>query len=120
LKSELSFIEQGGYGRPVRAPWKPTTIFRDSPSCLNFGDRERPHPCSECALMQFVPAEQRGTDMPCHHIILNPDGQTVDSFDRCGTQQELEESMAAWLRSVIARIEQGQLAAQANSPTLQP
>jgi hypothetical protein len=118
LKSELSFVEQGGYGRSVRTPWKSTTVFRDSPSCLNFNDAERPHPCSDCALMQFVPAEQRETDMPCHHIILSSEGQTVDSFERCGTQQELENGVATWLRTAIARIEQEQNAAHAHASTL--
>ena len=33
LKFELNFLEQGGYGRSVRTPWKPTSIFQDSLSC---------------------------------------------------------------------------------------
>jgi hypothetical protein len=37
LKSELSFIEEGGYGRSVRTPWLPKSIFQDSLSCLNYG-----------------------------------------------------------------------------------
>ncbi len=55
LKFELAFLEQGGYGRSVRTPWKPTSIFQDSISCLNFGEPERVHPCSECLLIDFVP-----------------------------------------------------------------
>ena len=35
LKAELSFIEEGGYGRSVRTPWLPKSIFQDSLSCLN-------------------------------------------------------------------------------------
>ncbi|MGC2323502.1 MAG: hypothetical protein WA463_12815, partial [Terriglobales bacterium] len=55
LKFELAFLEQGGYGRSVRTPWKPTSIFQDSITCLNFGEPERVHPCSECLLIDFVP-----------------------------------------------------------------
>ena len=55
LKFELSFLEQGGYGRSVRTPWKATSVFQDSPSCLNFNDPARPHACSECLLTDFVP-----------------------------------------------------------------
>jgi len=44
LNFELAFLEQGGYGRSVRTPWKPTSIFQDSISCLNFGEPERVHP----------------------------------------------------------------------------
>ena len=37
LKQELSFIEEGGYGRSVRTPWLPKSVFQDSLSCLNYG-----------------------------------------------------------------------------------
>jgi hypothetical protein len=42
LKFELRFLEEGGYGRSPRTPWKPTRTFQDSPSCLNFDDPARP------------------------------------------------------------------------------
>src|SRR5579864_5976508 len=97
LKSELAFMEQGGYGRSVRTPWKPTSIFQDSPSCLNFNDPSRPHPCNECLLMAFVPKEKRSEDVPCHHIPLDREGRSVDGLERWGTQLEMEEAMAGWL-----------------------
>jgi len=30
LKFELKFLEQGGYGRSPRTPWRPQYIFEDS------------------------------------------------------------------------------------------
>jgi len=33
---ELSFLEEGGYGRSPRAPWRASYVFEDSPTCLNF------------------------------------------------------------------------------------
>ncbi len=111
LKFELSFLEQGGYGRSVRTPWKPTSIFQDSISCLNFGDPQRTHPCSECLLMDFVPPEERGTEVPCHHIPLNQTGETVDSVNRYDNQQELEEKVREWLKAMIARLEERRSAA---------
>ncbi len=105
LKFELSFLEQGGYGRSVRTPWKPTSVFQDSITCLNFGDPQRTHPCSECLLMDFVPSEERGTEIPCHHIPLNTQGETVDSVNRYDNQQELEEKVREWLKAMIARLE---------------
>ncbi len=105
LKFELSFLEQGGYGRSVRTPWKPTSVFQDSITCLNFGDPQRPHPCSECLLMDFVPPSDRNTEVPCHHIPLNLTGETVDSVNRYDNQQELEEKVRAWLKAMIERIE---------------
>jgi hypothetical protein len=105
LKSELAFLEQGGYGRSVRTPWKPTIMFRDSPTCLNFNDPSRPNPCSACHLMQFVPAKYRTEDVPCHHIPLDDKGETAEGYEHYGTQAQLEEATAQWLRKIIARIE---------------
>src|SRR5437763_1786420 len=105
LKAELAFLEQGGYGRSVRTPWKPTIPFRDSPICLNFNDANRPYPCSACALMRFVPLSQRSEALPCHHIPLDAQGQTVDSLMRWDSQEETEEALASWLRRTIGRLE---------------
>src|SRR5438874_9550394 len=79
LKFELNFLEQGGYGRSVRTPWKPTSIFQDSISCINFNDPERPHPCNECLLTDFVSGDLTTEEIPCHHIPLNAHGETVDT-----------------------------------------
>ena len=38
LKDELSFIEKGGYGRSVRTPWQPKSVFQDSLACINYAD----------------------------------------------------------------------------------
>jgi len=105
LKFELNFLEQGGYGRSVRTPWKPTSIFQDSLSCINFNDPERPHPCTECLLHDFVPPEHREESVPCHFIPLNPEGETVDTLERQAHQLEMEEALRNWLRATIARIE---------------
>jgi hypothetical protein len=105
LKFELNFLEQGGYGRSVHTPQTPTSIFQDSISCLNFGEPNRPHPCSECMLIDFVPESCRNEDVPCHHIPLSPAGETVATLESRDNQQQLEEKMIVWLRAVIARIE---------------
>ena len=106
LKFELNFLEQGGYGRSVRTPWKPTSIFQDSLSCINFNDPGRPHPCNECLLTDFVPDDAQAQSVPCHHIPLNHEGETVDSMERQYNQGELEEAVKNWLRGTIQRIEQ--------------
>jgi len=105
LKFELSFLEQGGYGRSVRTPWKPTSIFQDSTACINFNDPGRPHPCNECLLTDFVPAPAQGEEVPCHHIPLNAQGETVYTMERQYEQMELEEAVKNWLRATIQRIE---------------
>ena len=106
LKFELSFLEQGGYGRSVRTPWKKTSTFQGSLSCINFGDSRRTHPCSECNLMQFVPLEARSTDVPCHHIPLDDTGRTVETLEQRGNQEEIEKAVSGWLRKTIERLEQ--------------
>jgi len=105
LKFELQFLEQGGYGRSVRTPWKPTSIFQDSLSCLNFNDPERPHPCSECFLTDMVPDQLKQEEVPCHHIALNSEGETVHTMERQRNQSEMEETLKSWLRKEIQRIE---------------
>ena len=111
LKFELQFLEQGGYGRSVRTPWKPTSAFQDSPSCLNFNDPARPHACSECLLTDLVPQSLQSEEVPCHHIPLNSEGETVHSLERQGTQLEIEDALKKWLKEAIARLEKERLKA---------
>jgi hypothetical protein len=106
LKFELKFVEDGGYGRSPRTPRRPPYILEDSPSCPNLGDPARTHPCSECRLIKFVPRELRSESSPCRFIPLNEQGETIDYFYRYGTQVELEEAFAGWLRGQIVQIEQ--------------
>lgn len=105
LKFELGFLEKGGYGRSPRTPWRPQLIFEDSPTCMNYDSKHNPGPCSNCVLMQLVPAGRRSEKIPCRHIPLNAEGETLDSFYRCGTQMELEDALRTWLRATIQRLE---------------
>ena len=104
FQTELRFLEDGGYGRSPRTPWRASAVFEDSPTCLNFNDNDRPHPCSECSLIQFVPPQFREESAPCRFIPLTEAGQTVDDFYRSATQIELEEALACWLRKQIAQM----------------
>jgi len=105
LKAELDFIEKGGYGRSVRTPWKPTSIFQGSLSCLNYGYPYRAHPCSECLLDDFVPEGKQSAPVPCHYIPLDAEGETVGGLELGDNQQLLEEKVKAWLRARIKEIE---------------
>jgi hypothetical protein len=111
LRFELKFLEDGGYGRSPRTPWRPTFILEDSPSCLNFDDASRPHPCHECFLMQFVPRERQKEGTPCRHIPLTAKGETIDDLYRSGSQIELEDALRGWLHKEINRLEAQQPAA---------
>lgn len=105
LKAELNFVVKGGYGRSVKTPWQPTSTLQDSPSCLNLGDPERTHPCSECLLIDFVPPDARAEDVPCHHIPLNANGTTIDELEWKENQTETEETVKSWLRATIDKLE---------------
>ena len=106
LKAELDFVEKGGYGRSVKTPWQPTSIFQDSPSCLNLGDSARTHPCSECLLIDFVPPDARAEPVPCHHIPLNAFGATIDALEWKEDQPRTEEAVKSWLRRTIDKLEE--------------
>ena len=106
LKAELDHIEKGGYGRPVRAPQTPTSVFRDSLTCINYGYPYRAHPCGDCLLNDFVPASSRTEPIPCHHIPLGADGATVEGLEAEENQSGLEERVKTWLRAKIREIEE--------------
>jgi hypothetical protein len=105
LKKELKFFEKGGYRNAARAPWRPQLVFQDSPTCLNFDPTQQPRPCSECVLTQLVPGEMQRKKFPCRYIPLNERGETIDSFYRSGTQEELESELGRWLKATIERLE---------------
>ena len=107
LKAELAFLEKGGYRKGPRYPWRPTFMFEDSPTCINFQGEGHPRPCGECALIQFVPEDRKRLRYPCRHIQLTSLGECVNSFYEWGTEEELEVALKAWLQRTIQAIEHG-------------
>ena len=106
LKEELAFIEQGGYGRPVRTPWLPRSAFQDSLTCINYADPDHSRPCNECHLIDFVAPEQSAEDLPCHLIPLNEAGETIEYLEAQDNQARLEATLKQWMRSTIKQIEE--------------
>ena len=106
LKDELTFIENGGYGRSVRTPWHSKSTFQDSLTCINYGYPYRAHPCHECHLLEFVGPENRTRDVPCHFIPLNTDGDTIEELERQDNQQKIEREVSNWLRARIKELEE--------------
>ena len=103
LRQELAFLERGGYGGAL--PWRPVSIFLDSPSCPNRLDVEHSTPCPECWLFEFVPEQFQHETDPCHFIALNEHGESVHSMSRQYTPVEVEQALRDWLRAEIRRIE---------------
>lgn len=105
LRFELEFLESGGYACLLRMPWRGQLVFRGSPSCINYSNKDAPKPCSDCVLIQLVPPERQAEKIPCLHIPLNAKGDTVESFYRAGKLTELEDALRRWLRTTIRRLE---------------
>ena len=113
LECELRFLEDGGYGRSPRMPWRPQLyIFEDSLTCMNYDSKENPSPCSDCVLVQLVPPEHRSEMIPCRHIPFNVSGETLDSLYRYSDQNEIEETVGDWLRTTIERLKEERTAAR--------
>ena len=106
LKLERSILQDGGYGRSVRTPRKPTELFRDSVTCLNFGEAVRKHPCSDCLLWAWVPEERRDEDIPCHHIPLTESGESIETLDTEGSREKAEGALLGWLNKTIQELEE--------------
>jgi hypothetical protein len=106
LKLERDILKDGGYGRSVRTPWKPTTLFRDSVTCLNFGEQVKKHPCNECLLWEWVPEGEREHDIPCHFIPLNERGDTIATLEEEGDREKSEQALMDWLERTISRLEE--------------
>lgn len=104
LKKELAFLEHGGYGGKM--PWRPVSMFLDSPSCPNRLDVERSTPCSRCWLFEFVPEKFRQEMDACHFIALNTEGESVHSMSRQYTQTEVETALKTWLQAEIRHLEE--------------
>ena len=106
LKFELRFLEDGGYGQSPHAARRASLIFEDSLTCMNFNSQDRT-PCSACLLMKFVPPGRAAEQIPCRHIPLNKDGETLASlYASAATQTDIEEALGNWLRAAIDRLEQ--------------
>jgi hypothetical protein len=73
---------------------------------LNFDPAEPQRPCGDCVLVQLLPEKLRGNKIACRYIPLSARGETIDSFYRSGTQEELEAAFSQWLKATIARLEQ--------------
>jgi hypothetical protein len=99
LMDELEFLDGAGYelkGSSFR-------IFKDSPSCPNFGNETRCIPCSECELADFAPASERDELDCCQTISLNRDGDTPEMLFNWGTPSEQKRYARMWLLQQIAR-----------------
>lgn len=108
LRAELAYLELGSYTSPQQAAWRPQFIFEDSPTCLNYRNFGKRHPCSECLLINFVPNGHKQKQFPCRFIPLDDSSHTLDLLYRTATEEEAHAIVAKWLKATIARLEKEQ------------
>ena len=101
LKKELEFLEAGGYRQSMG--WRPTLVFEDSPICPKPPSSACPN--FQCALLEFVPAGNLDQTVPCQHIPLNEEGETLCTLYNTATMDEIENVLREWLRKRIAELE---------------
>lgn len=105
LRSELQFLETGGYKHSSLTPWRAPFIFEGSPICVNHGSAGHARPCSECLLLKFVPEDRKREASPCQFVPLTEAGESIHLFYRYGTEFQMEEALGNWLRKQISKIE---------------
>jgi hypothetical protein len=97
LTLEREILTKGGYDPSVREPRSTPRLLRDSVTCLNHAFVERRRPCSECALIEYVPESSRGEAIPCHHIPLDDRGDTIASLEAAGDRPAAESALVGWI-----------------------
>jgi hypothetical protein len=117
LKCELGFLDSGAYRVSIgeRQPlfametapsWRQPFFFEDSPSC----PKKRYCSCDpegDCVLLSLVPAEHKHETVPCRHIPLNQEGQTIASlYKTAGSNNEIETTLRSWLVKTIKGLEE--------------
>lgn len=101
LRNELKFLDRGGYRSPIR--WRSRRIFEDSPTCPKEPWCACPH--GDCVLLDFVPEQRRHETIPCRHIPLNENGETLETLYSTGTNEEIQKILRKWLLKTIAELE---------------
>jgi hypothetical protein len=104
LRYELNYLEQGGFARD-RALLGTESPFRGTFACLNFRDALEAHACRECLLYQFVPDDKRNQELPCHHILLDDRGATIQQCLDSNDPERMANLLKHWLQTTITQLE---------------
>jgi hypothetical protein len=115
LKLERTILRDGGYKSSRRSATETEQLLRDSATCLNVGLTVQRHPCSDCLLWEFVPNGRMEEDIPCHHIPLNADCETIAGLEEKGDHEGAKNALLQWLDCTISELE-AELAKRASSP----
>jgi hypothetical protein len=105
LSFELYLLQQGGYRATHNVRRTALSLFRDSPTCLNFGETRARRPCRECLLAEFIPGKYQNETAACHRIPLDAQGNTIASLGRGYNRLVVEQAVYGWLRETVTKLE---------------
>ena len=114
LKQELEFVDHAGYRKSIGsrqplfcmetgAELRKPVFIEDSPSC----PKEKYCACDpsgDCVLLSFVPSERKHEALPCHHIPLNEQGDTIATLQH-EDRKKVEPVLRNWLAKKIGELE---------------
>jgi hypothetical protein len=104
LRFELNYLEQMAL-RVAAGEISAFEPFRKNPICPNFDDELNRHTCHECLLYDFVPESKQVEEVPCLHIAVTPEGESIQQLIDAGDQQRLIEATCDWLKKTIVQLE---------------
>jgi len=105
LRFELYLIEQGAYRGAKSHRGTPLAFFKDSPTCLDFGENDSRHSCRRCLLSDFIPGTHQNETSACHRIALDGKGNSIRSLGEGYNRIAVERAVFGWLRDTVARLE---------------
>src|SRR5690349_7760735 len=98
LRFELYLIEHGAYHVSIPRRGTPLAFFRDSPTCLDFGEDDSRRSCRKCLLSEFIPGTYQDETTACRRIPLDTTGNTIHSLDGRYNRNTVEGAVFHWLR----------------------
>lgn len=105
LRFELYLVQQGAYRDACARRGSVLSYFKDSPTCLNFGETGKRRPCHNCLLTEFIPGNYQNETQACHAIPLDEQGNTIASLNRRYNRLAVEQALFGWLRRTVASLE---------------
>ncbi len=100
MRLEIDNIRRRGFG----------AYFRESVLCLNTHKLVKSDTREGCALLVYVPEERKRDEVPCVHIRLDNEGNTVAELSKSSDREALEEKIIGWLERTADELEREILA----------
>ena len=95
------FHSRAEHDRRLRSNCRPTLIFRDLPTCLNFDPGAPSQPCERCSSFQLLPEAKRGL---CHSASFHS-LERARRDDRCTClASRSDKAMRRWLEAKLNRL----------------